>query len=140
MGPSLIIHQGWPRCLRRNFAMLTRAEFDVAIKDALRHYAGADLLLGSPLLEIRIVSGHGSKTVDAAHLQKILADAAEALVGNIDDARLHLAKYGEIDPGMTVRRFAEERSSVPVEAVSPAYLRGHERILEGLRRAGMPER
>jgi adenylate cyclase len=66
--------------------------------------------------------------------------AAEALAGNIDDARLHLAKYDELDPGMTVRRFAEERNSVPLETVSPAYLRGNERILEGLRRAGMPER
>jgi tetratricopeptide (TPR) repeat protein len=66
--------------------------------------------------------------------------AAEALVGNIDDASRHLAKYDEIDPGMTVQRFAEERNSVPLEAVSPAYLRGDERILKGLRRAGMPER
>ena len=41
---------------------------------------------------------------------------------------------------MTVQRFAEERSSVPLAAVRPAYLGGHERILEGLRRAGMPER
>lgn len=66
--------------------------------------------------------------------------AAEALVGNIADARLHMAKYVEVDPGMTIQRFAEERSSVPVEAVSPVYLRGFERILTGLRRAGMPER
>ncbi|HUN41332.1 MAG TPA: hypothetical protein VMU81_13660 [Acetobacteraceae bacterium] len=66
--------------------------------------------------------------------------AAEALVGNIDDARFHLAKYAEVDPGMTIQRFAAERSSVPVEAVNPAYRGGHERILEGLRRAGMPER
>jgi hypothetical protein len=66
--------------------------------------------------------------------------AAEALAGNIDDARLHLARYDKFDPGMTVLRFAEERSSVPLEAVTPAYLRGHERILEGLRRAGMRER
>jgi hypothetical protein len=41
---------------------------------------------------------------------------------------------------MTIRRFAVERTSVPLDAVSPAYLRGNERILEGLRRAGMPER
>jgi hypothetical protein len=65
--------------------------------------------------------------------------AAEALVGNIDTAKLHLASYSELDPGMTVRRFAEERTSVPLEAVTSAYLRGLERILEGLRRAGMPE-
>jgi predicted Zn-dependent protease len=66
--------------------------------------------------------------------------SAEALAGNIDRARQHLAKYDELDPGMTIRRFAEERSSVPLDAVSPVYLRGNERILEGLRRAGMPER
>ncbi len=66
--------------------------------------------------------------------------AAEALIGNINDAKLHLAKYDADDPGMTVRRFAEERNSVPLEALSAAYLRGYERILEGLRRAGMPER
>ena len=65
--------------------------------------------------------------------------AAEALVGNIGQARLHLAKYDELDPGMTIRRFAKERASVPLAAVSPIYLRGHARFLDGLRRAGMPE-
>jgi adenylate cyclase len=65
--------------------------------------------------------------------------AAEALVGNIARARLQLATYNELDPGMTVRRFALERNSVPLEAVSPEYLRGMERILEGLRCAGLPE-
>jgi len=64
--------------------------------------------------------------------------AAEALVGNIDRAKLHLVKYNELDPGMSIRRFALERNSVPLEAVSPTYLRGMERILEGLHRAGMP--
>jgi Flp pilus assembly protein TadD len=70
---------------------------------------------------------------------RVFLAAAEALVGNIDRAQLHLAQYGKLDPGMTVRRFAEERSSVPLETVSPGYLRGLEHILEGLRRAGMPE-
>jgi TolB-like protein/Flp pilus assembly protein TadD len=65
--------------------------------------------------------------------------AAEALVGNSDHARLHLDKLEELDPGMTIRRFVEERASVPLEAVSPAYLHGNEHMLEGLRRAGMPE-
>jgi predicted ATPase len=40
---------------------------------------------------------------------------------------------------MTVRRFAEERSSVPLEATSAVYRRENERILEGLRLAGMPD-
>jgi TolB-like protein/cytochrome c-type biogenesis protein CcmH/NrfG len=65
--------------------------------------------------------------------------AAEALAGYIDKARLQLDKLQELDPGMTIRRFVEERASVPPETVSPAYLRGNERLVEGLRRAGMPE-
>ncbi len=65
--------------------------------------------------------------------------AAEALIGNVDDARLHLAKYDQDDPGMTVQRFARERSSVPLEALTPSYWHGYERILDGLRRAGMPD-
>jgi TolB-like protein/Flp pilus assembly protein TadD len=65
--------------------------------------------------------------------------AAEALAGDIDRAKVHLNKLAELDPGMTIRRFAEERNSVPLDAVSQAYLRGNERMLEGLRRAGMPE-
>jgi predicted ATPase len=40
---------------------------------------------------------------------------------------------------MTVRRFAEERSSVPLDAISPVYQHEIERIFEGLRRAGMPD-
>ena len=82
------VHQSWPGCVPRNFAMLTRADFAVAIRDALRHFARADLLLGSPLLAMRIVSGHGSKTADAAHLQKILADAAAAIFSNERDKKL----------------------------------------------------
>jgi len=32
---------------------------------------------------------------------------------------------------MTVRRFAEQRSSIPPQAVSPTYRRDSERILDG---------
>ena len=65
--------------------------------------------------------------------------AAEALVGNADGAKLHLSRLAELDPGLTIKRFVEERSSVPLAAVSPIYRRENERILEALRRAGMPE-
>jgi hypothetical protein len=44
-----------------------------------------------------------------------------------------------VKPDMTVRRFAGQRSSVPPKAVSPTYRRESERILDGLRRAGMSE-
>ena len=65
--------------------------------------------------------------------------AAELLVGNVDGAKLHLSRLAELDPGLTIRRFAEERSSVPLAAVSPVYRRENERILDALRRVGMEE-
>ena len=60
--------------------MLTRADFDVAVKHALRHYTRVDLLLGSPLLEMRVGPGGGSKTADVAGLQQILANAAQTIM------------------------------------------------------------
>ena len=64
--------------------------------------------------------------------------AAEALAGNIEAAGRYLAEYCALEPDMTLERFAQQRSSVPPEAVSEVYRRESERILEGLRRAGMP--
>jgi TolB-like protein len=65
--------------------------------------------------------------------------AAEMLAGEEAQAKLQLAKLNELDPGLTIRRFVEERSSVPLAAVSPIYLRENERILAALRNAGMPD-
>jgi TolB-like protein/Tfp pilus assembly protein PilF len=65
--------------------------------------------------------------------------AAEALSGDPERARLHLAEYMALEPGMTVGRFVKERSSVPLEVTSQVYQREIERILEGLRLAGMPD-
>ena len=69
---------------------------------------------------------------------KAMLAAAEALAGDITAAQQHLAEYAAIEPAMTVQRFARQRSSVPPDAVSPIYRRECERILDGLRRAGMP--
>jgi adenylate cyclase len=70
---------------------------------------------------------------------KAMLAAAEALAGNAEAARRHYAEYAAIEPNITVRRFAEQRSSVPPDAVSPVYRRETGRILEGLRRAGMAD-
>ena len=67
-----------------------------------------------------------------------LLAAAEALAGDMAAAKLHIREFAELDPGMTVRKFAEQRSSVPLNTVSPVYLSENERIFEGLRLAGMP--
>jgi adenylate cyclase len=70
---------------------------------------------------------------------KAMLAAAEALAGDAEAARRHMAQYLALEPNMTVQRFAEQRSSVPPGAVSPVYRQESQRILEGLRRAGMPD-
>jgi tetratricopeptide (TPR) repeat protein len=70
---------------------------------------------------------------------KAMLAAAEALAGDVEAARRHFSEYAAVEPTMTVQRFARKRSSVPVAAVSPVYRRESERILEGLRLAGMPD-
>jgi predicted ATPase/TolB-like protein len=101
--------------------------------------------LGRALMQL----GRGAEAVDVlsqamdsnpGYLRgKAWLAAAEALAGNIDRAELHLAEYLAIEPEMTVRRFAEERSSAPLELTSQVYQQEFERILEGLRLAGMPD-
>jgi tetratricopeptide (TPR) repeat protein len=68
---------------------------------------------------------------------KAMLAAAEALNGNLAAARAHLAEYAAAEPQMTAQRFAEQRSSVPPDAVSATYRQENERIRDGLRRAGM---
>jgi tetratricopeptide (TPR) repeat protein len=70
---------------------------------------------------------------------KALLAAAAALAGDSEMARRHLGEYLAVEPNMTVSRFARQRSSVPPDAVNDVFRRESERILEGLRRAGMPD-
>jgi adenylate cyclase len=63
--------------------------------------------------------------------------AAQALAGDIEGAHRQLAEYRALEPDMTIGRFAEERSSVPIDAVSQTYRTESARIFEGLRLAGM---
>lgn len=70
---------------------------------------------------------------------KAMLAAAAALAGDDEAAGRHLAEYREHEPTMTVQRFARQRSSVPPDAVSQVYRDESRRILEGLRRAGMPD-
>jgi TolB-like protein len=67
--------------------MLTRADFDAAVRDALRHYTRADLLVRNPLLQTRIATGRGAKQASVTHLQQALAGAAETIFVNERDQK-----------------------------------------------------
>lgn len=64
--------------------------------------------------------------------------ASYALLGRSDEARGSLDAYLRRRPETRVSTF-RRLSPVPMALTSPAYRQQHERISEGLRRAGMPE-
>jgi tetratricopeptide (TPR) repeat protein len=64
--------------------------------------------------------------------------AAYALLGRSDEARAALAAYDQRRPGTRVSTF-RALSPVPLALTSPTYRQQHERLSEGLRKAGMPE-
>jgi adenylate cyclase len=64
--------------------------------------------------------------------------AAYALLGRFEEAQVALATHLQRRPGTTVSTF-RRLSPVPLVLTSPTYQREHERVKEGLRKAGMPE-
>jgi TolB-like protein/tetratricopeptide (TPR) repeat protein len=64
--------------------------------------------------------------------------AAYAQLGRSDEARAALAAYLQRRPGATISTF-RRLSPVPLALTSPKYQEQHERLKEGLRKAGMPE-
>ena len=69
--------------------MLTRSDFESAVKDALRHYTQADLLAGNALLQANVLarSEPGSATPQA--LRALLAETAKGLFAGERDRRLY---------------------------------------------------
>ena len=60
--------------------------------------------------------------------------AALALLGSLDQAQAAAQAGLALDPGFTLRRFRAHKSSD-----NPMYLAGWERLIEGMRLAGVPE-
>jgi TolB-like protein len=69
--------------------VLAHAGFESAVKDALRHFPRADLLVGNVLLQSRIVTGRGTAIATPQALRTLLAETAETLFANDRDQRLY---------------------------------------------------
>ncbi|MBV8410928.1 MAG: tetratricopeptide repeat protein [Alphaproteobacteria bacterium] len=72
------------------------------------------------------------------HRVRALLAAAEALHGEAENGRRSMAEFMAVEPAMTIRKFMEQRSHVPLHAVNAGYLQENERIGHGLALAGMP--
>src|SRR5271170_4211474 len=60
--------------------------------------------------------------------------AGLAFLGRLDEARVEAQTAVALDPKFSIRRFRAGASSD-----NPVYLKQRERIIEGLRKAGIPE-
>ena len=68
--------------------VLTRAEFDTAVRAALRHYTRTDLMVGNPLMHTRIAAQRGAGPADMAPVQQMLTEAASQIFASTRDQKL----------------------------------------------------
>jgi TolB-like protein len=69
--------------------LVTRSEFESAVKDALRHYTQADLLAGNALLHARLITGSTAGAATPKVLRALLAETAKTLFAGERDQRLY---------------------------------------------------
>jgi hypothetical protein len=69
--------------------VLTRSDFDSAIKVALRHYTRTDLLAGNALLHARVLSRGGPSGNTPQALRALPGETADSLFANERDRKLY---------------------------------------------------
>src|SRR5271163_753117 len=69
--------------------MLTQVEFESAVKDALRQYTRADVLVASPLLQARLLAQRNTHAATVQDLREMLAETVGVLFANARDQKLH---------------------------------------------------
>ena len=78
-----------PACSLGRGSLLTRPEFESAVKDALRHYTQADLLAGNALLHARLATRSTAGIATPQVLRALLAETAKTLFAGERDQRLY---------------------------------------------------
>jgi len=69
--------------------LLTRSDFQSAVKDALRHYSQADLLAENALLRTRLLTHSEAGVATPQALRALLAETAQSLFVSERDLRLY---------------------------------------------------
>jgi hypothetical protein len=69
--------------------LLTRSDFDSAVKDALRHFTQADLLAENALLHARLLTRSASGVATPQALRALVAETVKTLFAGERDQRLY---------------------------------------------------
>jgi hypothetical protein len=112
----------------RKFAVLSRAEFDAAVRSALRSWNRPDALAASPLIPTRVVADAGSAPVEA--LRKVLSDTVGKLSDDPRDAKLHRAVTMTFLQNTPTQQAAADRLGLPFSTYRRHLARGLQRVCD----------
>jgi hypothetical protein len=120
--------------------VLSRPEFDAAVRDALRSWRRADLLADNPLTRSRVVleragdnPAEGGDSAEASvnpaeTLRDLLVDATDRLAQDPAAAQLHRAVAATFFHGVPTQEVAAQRLGMPFSTYRRHLIRGVERI------------
>jgi hypothetical protein len=113
-------------------SVLSKREFEMSVRQALRDYTRPNALAANPLLRSRLAVESGGRGGGPAALQSILRQALETLESHPRDQKFHRAlTYTYFQPAAT-QESAAERLGVPFSTYRYHLARGVERIVERL--------
>ncbi|WP_329247143.1 ATP-binding protein [Actinoallomurus sp. NBC_01490] len=112
----------------RTYAVLSRAEFDAAVRGALRSWNRPAALADNPLVPARVVAEAGGEPVDA--LRSVLHETVERLADDPRDVKLHRAVTMTFLQNAPTQQAAAERLGLPFSTYRRHLTRGLERVCD----------
>jgi hypothetical protein len=112
--------------------VLSRPDFDDAVRQALREYTRPTALAQNRLLQSRLVRVAGDPSKNVATLQQLLRASVEALKATPRDEKLHLAVWHTYFQPAESQELAAERLGLPFSTFRYRLKGGVDRICEFL--------
>ncbi|GAB7041008.1 MULTISPECIES: AAA family ATPase [Catenuloplanes] len=115
---------------RPAFTVLSRADFDAAVRDALRNWHLPDALESNPLLRTHLIGDRGGNPVQT--LRDLIVEAVDALRDDTREGKLHRALATTYFHRAPTQEAAAEKLGVPFSTYRRHLTRGVERVAERL--------
>ncbi|MDP9798774.1 hypothetical protein J2S43_007286 [Catenuloplanes nepalensis] len=115
---------------RPAFTVLSRADFDTAVRDALRNWHLPDALESNPLLRTHLIGDRGGSPVQT--LRDLIVEAVDSLRDDAREGKLHRALATTYFHRAPTQEAAAEKLGVPFSTYRRHLTRGVERVAERL--------
>lgn len=112
--------------------VLSEPQFHDAVRQALRNYHRPDALATNPLIRSRLIAEHAGEDPNAATLQTLIREAAEALLANRKDERLYRAIYRTYFAPAETQELAAEALGLPFSTYRYHLATGIQRVTDSL--------